>query len=410
MQKIFFINCADFGSTGKIIRDIATVIGQYGWKSVLCIPKQTQDNSVFDTVYSVSHKHEQGVYYRLGKLTGNKYGIAPLSTAKVIKAIKNEQPTLVHVHCANGCFVNLYKLFDFLKQNHIPTVVTNHAEFYYTGYCDHAYYCDKWKNGCGKCYQKNALIDGTARAWKRMKRAFNDFDNLVVTSVSPWVYSRSLISPIFAGVKQVIVENGLDTDIFKNSPKTETLARLNVSPNAKIILHVTAHFYGESDKKGSKYVLELARRFQNDNVIILVVGNYDNVSVPNNLILLGKISNQSDLAKIYSMADLTVVTSERETFSMPVAESLCCGTPVVGFKAGGPESIAIEEFSEFFDYGDIDSLEMSIRKKWLTFKSDEEQMRISTVSCDKYSKEKMSENYLSVYRDLINKCGVENDK
>ncbi len=34
---------------------------------------------------------------------------------------------------------------------------------------------------------------------------------------------------------------------------------------------------------------------------------------------------------------------------MVTAESLCCGTPVVGFTAGGPESIAIDAFSNFVE-------------------------------------------------------------
>ena len=41
------------------------------------------------------------------------------------------------------------------------------------------------------------------------------------------------------------------------------------------------------------------------------------------------------LAEYYSLVDVTVITSFHETFSMVVAESLSCGTPIVGFKAGG---------------------------------------------------------------------------
>lgn len=72
--------------------------------------------------------------------------------------------------------------------------------------------------------------------------------------------------------------------------------------------------------------------------------------------MLGKITDQELLAKYYSMADVTLLTSKKETFSMVTAESLCCGTPVVGFKAGAPEQIAIKEFSEFVEYGDLNSL------------------------------------------------------
>ena len=41
---------------------------------------------------------------------------------------------------------------------------------------------------------------------------------------------------------------------------------------------------------------------------------------------------------------------------MIVAESLCCGTPVVGFKAGAPEQITIKEYSEFSEFGNIEIL------------------------------------------------------
>lgn len=398
MKKVFFINCADFGSTGKIIRDTVAVLKRAEWQTVLCVPKQTQNNELFDKVYAVSMKYEQGLYYRLGRISGNKYGIAPISTVKVIKAIKIESPDIVHIHCANGCFVNIYKLLKYLKKNNIPTVVTNHAEFYYTGYCDHAYSCNKWQTGCGSCHQKNALIDKTAWSWKMMKKSFCGFDKLVVTSVSPWVYSRSTASPILDGVEQMVVENGIDTDVFRVYDENQIDCTARKSTESKTILHVTSHFYGESEQKGSKYILEMARRLK--NVTILVAGPHSNVEVPENVKLLGRISNQVELAKLYSAADISVVTGERESYSMPVAESLCCGTPVVGFRAGGPESIAVEKYSEFFEYGDMNSMVESIENKWLNFKNTELQKMISDVACLRYSKEEMGEKYLQIYRSL----------
>ena len=56
--------------------------------------------------------------------------------------------------------------------------------------------------------------------------------------------------------------------------------------------------------------------------------------------------------------------SQCESFSMPVLESLCCGTPVYGFKAGGPESVCPEEMkNNFVDNGDINALFEVIKKK-----------------------------------------------
>lgn len=70
------------------------------------------------------------------------------------------------------------------------------------------------------------------------------------------------------------------------------------------------------------------------------------------------------LAAWYSAADAALLTSHRETFSLVTAESLCCGTPVVGFRAGGPESIAPPSCCKFVEYGDLDALEPALRSGW----------------------------------------------
>lgn len=68
------------------------------------------------------------------------------------------------------------------------------------------------------------------------------------------------------------------------------------------------------------------------------------------------------------------------------AESLCCGTPAVSFKAGGSELITIPEYSQFVEYGDIKSL----------FSANE---KISKIAKQKYCKEDMAKNYLRFYEE-----------
>ena len=121
-----------------------------------------------------------------------------------------------------------------------------------------------------------------------------------------------------------------------------------------------------------------------------------NIKTPENMTLLGRVSDQVKLAKLYSLADLTVIASKKETFSMIVAESLSCGTPVVGFSAGGPESITIEEYSEFVDYGNTDALIGAAER--LSELSSESEI-ISGLAHDKYSKKNMFENYQKHYTE-----------
>jgi glycosyltransferase involved in cell wall biosynthesis len=102
------------------------------------------------------------------------------------------------------------------------------------------------------------------------------------------------------------------------------------------------------------------------------------------------------LARYYSLADVSLLTSQKETFSMVTAESLCCGTPVVGFKAGAPEQIALEEFSRFVNHGDIDSLQKEIMS-FLNMQFDNKDIAIKS-QC--YSKATMTNNYQTVYNSL----------
>ena len=109
----------------------------------------------------------------------------------------------------------------------------------------------------------------------------------------------------------------------------------------------------------------------------------------------GAAKNQDELAQLYSEADVTLILSKRETFSMVTAESLCCGTPVVGFKAGGPESIALSEWSSFSEYGDIDSLCSSLRDLLVLNINKKE---ISEKACSTYSSDYCTNMFLSLYK------------
>ena len=106
------------------------------------------------------------------------------------------------------------------------------------------------------------------------------------------------------------------------------------------------------------------------------------------------------MADYYAAADLTVLVSQRETFGMAVAESLCCGTPVVGFEAGGSESIALPEFTQFVPFGDMVKLKNTVCEK-LDLKAQKSPKTISEEAVRVYSAARMAEQYLQLYRSMI---------
>ena len=83
---------------------------------------------------------------------------------------------------------------------------------------------------------------------------------------------------------------------------------------------------------------------------------------------------------------------------MPCAESLCCGTPVVGFMAGAPEQIALEDYSDFADHGDLDTLEALVRR-WLNRQPD--RRALAQAAGAAYSTDTMVKHFMEVYRRLL---------
>lgn len=404
-MKILQINCVyKKGSTGKIVYDIHCSLQNNGCESIVCYGRgeKIRENNVYKTCGELYSKFNNLV----SRITGIMYGGCFFSTNTLINIIKRERPDVVHVHCINGYFVNIYRLMSYLNQNRIKTILTLHSEFMYTANCGHSFECNKWETGCGSCPRlrketKSFYFDNTAFSWKKMRKAFVGFDDLIVTSVSPWLQERAQRSPILQGKKHMTILNGIDTSVFRMHDK-KTLEYESGFENKKIIFHATAYFCSDKDHiKGGYYVLEMAKRFLNiDNrVLFLIAGKHEDMGeVPENIVFLGNISDQDKLAEYYSLADVTLLASKKETFSMIVAESLCCGTPVVGFEAGAPELITIKEFSSFVSYGDCDKLFNELNL-YLNHENIDKQT-ISHIADLKYGKDVMVKEYEAVYKEL----------
>lgn len=385
-------------STGKIVADIHHSLISQGYDSYVCYARgpKVKEKHVLRFSWDLYAK----INTLRGRLTGILYGGCLISTIRLIRFIKKIHPDVVNLHCINDSSVNIYRLLQYLSSANIKTVITLHAEFFHTGNCGHAYSCEKWKKGCFNCnqlHQLHSLFDNTQISWRRMMDAISSFgtDNLIFTSVSPWLKSRAIQNQIVGKYKHFVTLNGVDVNSFTRKPyslKDKTEVGLSEHP---VIMYVTSSF--PSVAKGGNFVLQLAKRMP--DMDILVLGEYDRTQqLPHNIIPMGRVLDRNRMALFYSMADITLVVSKAETFSMPVAESLCCGTPVVGFEAGGPESICLKDYCIFVPFGKMDSLEDAIRK---TLQKDYNHAEIICRAHSLYSKEQMTASYIDVYQRIV---------
>ena len=388
------------GSTGKIVYEIHKGLISKGYDSVVCyaLGKHNEKN-----VFKFSSEFFSKFFTYLSAFTGMQYTYSYLETSRLLSQIIKFKPDIVHVHVINCNTVNIYRLLTFLKNNKYKTVITFHAEFLYTGGCSHALDCMKWKTGCGKCPRlwdatHSLYFDRTHYFWKRFEKIYTGFENkLKITCVSEWLKERAVESPFFREVSISVIENGIDTKNTFFPQFNEDLYRQFKSKNRKILLHVTPSF--RSKIKGGEYVLKLAERLNKDLFTIIIIGYDDKLSLPSNVVAIMNIVDQKLLAQYYSLADLTVITSKVETFSMVCAESLSSGTPVIGFRCGAPEYIALKEYSHFVENGNLDELENAVYN-WIDKKGSFKDTLIN-IAPEHYSTEKMVNKYIDLYNKDI---------
>lgn len=403
-MKIIIANWVyNWGSTGYIARDLKNELELLGHK-VLAVAGKKYGS---DNVMVFCKPSEQIFFWRLHRLGVSRFKGSKKAAIRLIHYIEQEKPEIVNLHLLHCNYIDFYYLLGWLGQHNIKTIITNHAELYFTGSCGYAYDCLNWQtNQCRNCpdkrYATGAFIWGNTHSnWVRMYNAISQFkpENLAFTAVSPWTRDRVLQSPITNRYDCNVTLNGLDIKTFyKRDDTSKVLDRIGGEP---YILWVTANFnpQNKDDVKGGWYLVELAKLMPNQRIVVVATNFSNTDDLPGNIYLWGKAKDQNELAQLYSAAKLSVLVSRRETFSMVTAESLCCGTPVVGFKAGGPETITIPEYSRFVDQADTRALAENI-EEMLSINFDQHQ--ISNKAREKYSPRAMALQYLDAYNKLLN--------
>lgn len=392
------------GSTGKIVHDLHNFLKHNGVDSIVCYGRGKK--IIEDNVYKISNEIISKLNALRSRITGLQYNGAIIATHKLIKIIKRENPDVVHLHCLNGYFINIYKIVSFLKKNNINTILTLHAEFMHTGNCAHAINCDKWKTGCGRCPKlryatKSYFLDRTHKAWIKMKNAFDNFNNIIIVGVSNWVVERAKTSPIFYNKQFKVIHNGIETEnIFyrKLEEANQLRKRLNIENDEKVILHVTPNF--NSEIKGGEYLLQLAYNLKKYKCKFIIVGLKTKKTIlPTNVIGIEHTNNQYELSIYYSLADLLVITSKQDNYPTVCIESISCGTPVVGFDVGGIKETIHDGFGCVVPPYNIDEL-TSATLYWVNMKKSIKEEYLKTV-VDYHSKDRMCNDYINLYNLFV---------
>jgi len=163
------------------------------------------------------------------------------------------------------------------------------------------------------------------------------------------------------------------------------------------VLSVGSNFW--SKIKGGEWILKLAERMPQVLFVMVGVDSRPNLA-PDNVHMIPPVRDQNLLAEYYSAADVLLLTSSQETFSMVTAESLACGTPVVGFDSGAPKEVAPNGYGSFVTHGDIEGLQVYITGH-MKQSNKKQSSKYSDFAKKMYSKERMVQKYESIYKNLV---------
>ncbi len=355
-------------------------------------------------VHKISTRLEFIFHVLATRLTGLIDIFSPFSTNKLIKFLDIFKPDLIHLHELHGYYINTYKLLKYLKEKKIPIIWTFHCEYMFTGKCGFAENCNKWKTECNQCpklreYPSSLFFDFTKLLFYKKKKILTEIDKIHFTAPTKWLADRMLQS-IIKNKSISVVPNAVDLNIFKNNKDLISKEDVNISKDSYVVLSVGADLM--SDRKGGKWVFNLARKNLDKNIIFLMIGAYNlNIEPPKNVKIISYLKDKTSLAKYYSIADVFLLTSSSESFSMVCAESLACGTPIIGFDSGAPLEIVREDFGKFVKYGDIESLNIllnNIINKKVIF---EDSKVCSKFITNAYSEFNMTKKYIEIYKKIL---------
>ncbi len=361
-MRVFEINSVSYGSTGRIMFQIANAVQSAGGIAYTASSYTKPRGEQFpDTYYRIGGAIGKTVHIILAKLTGWHGCYSHYATFKLIRKIKKVQPDVIHLHNIHGWYLNWKMLFGYLKRAGIPVVWTLHDCWSFTGHCPHfiAIGCDKWKLGCDDCplYKSypGCFFDDSKKQYALKKQCFTAVPNMTIVTPSQWL--ADLVKESYLkDYKTVVINNGIDLTKFK--PRTSNFRNQYGLGNKVILLGVA---FDWSQRKGIDVFKRLAEELP-ENYAIVLVGVSDAVAkdLPNRIIPIACTQSQEELAEIYSAADVFVNPTREETLGLVNIEALACGTPVITFDTGGSPETIDETCGIVIPCDDIPALEKAI--------------------------------------------------
>lgn len=205
------------------------------------------------------------------------------------------------------------------------------------------------------------------------------------------------------------VYNFIDERDYHKIDSAHLREEYGISDKEKVMIHV-------SNFRSVKRVTDVVRTFYLSSkklpVKLLLVGDgpemtvvfklVHDLGIEDQVLFLGK---QDNLAELYSISDVILLLSEKESFGLVLLEAMACEVPAIGTNIGGiPEVIIDGETGYLCEVGDVETAAL---KAVQLLSDDELHQRIAKAAYkrmnDTFCSQLITAQYEAIYQQLIGK-------
>ena len=279
---------------------------------------------------------------------------------------------------------------SFFKKNNKPVVWTLHDMEPFTG---------------GFHYEKGFLFseyDDLIRKQTRLKKQAVSGQNISIVGPSRWLMERSRDSEVFGQFPHYNIPYGLDTKVFNPVLPADAKEKLGIPQDKKAILFVSEVITNK--RKGFHLLMDAIRQLTRDDIAICAVGkvdeDHDLHEIPN-FYHLGVIRDERKMSLAYSAADVFVIPSIEDNLPNTVLESICSGTPVIGYPIGGvPDMVIHEKNGLICDAVNADSLAVQMNRFLDNIEMFDREW-IAEDAHERYNEDLQAQRYQELYRSIL---------
>lgn len=402
-MRVLQINTIDKkGGAAKVAYSLKKELEKRGHQSPMLVGrKYSKDNDVniLNDVRSFSGKVRRKLAYWLAN------DMDVFSSDHILKTEEFKKADIIHCHNLHGNYFNLGTLEKMSRLK--PIVWTFHDMWPITSHCAHAFDGKMQSNGFFAC---PSLDIPPAIAWHNEKYLENKKSKIYkssrfnVVTPSKWL-AKKVRESTLKNKPLSVIHNGIDTSTFRPYNKQESRQSLDLPLDKRIVL-IVAKGGASNPWKGGNYALEVIQAFKGHSGAFFVdLGGNQGQNSPD-LRTVGYIADSDTLARYYSAADMLLYPSVADNCPLVVLEAMACGLPVVSFDTGGiPELVEHKTNGYIAEYRNTKDLETGMN--YLLNLPPQEIEKMKQYSVDKinsgFSIEKMTDQYLEIYQNLIKK-------